>query len=165
VIDIKPSIGYLDEPTEVWIKGSDFGDSVSVRFGEVAVEVVEFAENLVVVKVPPLSGGVETKVPVIVANSLEYRPADVFVADRKPMFTYRPRPPPPPSPPPVTSGTSKNNNNKNNNAVSTTTATTTPEAAETASSPAISSSSTSSSAAPASTSKSPEPAPTLWRQF
>jgi len=69
ITGIKPSKGWHQKETEVWIKGSGFGKGVTVTFGDQVAKILEVAENIVVVatpKRPDLSR--PAKVEVRVAN-------------------------------------------------------------------------------------------------
>jgi len=74
VTGVIPDSGYASQTTEVWIKGSNFGKRVSVRFGDCAATILEREHNLISCLAPARPDFTNTdiprvRVPVQVENS------------------------------------------------------------------------------------------------
>lgn len=103
VLACKPEEGPHSRPNEVWIKGSGFGERISVMFGDQPAEVIENNEHLLVVKAPALPSIMEdTQVSVVIANKFMQT---LLSAENSLLYTYRFNP---------NSSSDRNNNNNNN---------------------------------------------------
>lgn len=87
-IDIKPSSGYNDEATEIWIRGTHFTDrsSTMILFGEQEARVEETESNFLVCYAPPRDDLEEdTTVDVAIVNRFD---GNLLPAKKLMKYTY-----------------------------------------------------------------------------
>ncbi|PRP84292.1 WD repeat, SAM and U-box domain-containing protein 1-like [Planoprotostelium fungivorum] len=89
VNEMRPSQGYEDEETECWIKGRGFSETVDVMLNGRFCPVVDTAENLITVIVPPKDPNSPSTVLVEVGNRYF---TDQLMASKRMTFTYIKRP-------------------------------------------------------------------------
>jgi len=86
-IGIKPSEGFAQEHTEVWIKGKNFSEQVVVTFGNKLGKIIETSSNLIIVAAPQRDDLSETtKVDVEISNNYDH---ELLICPTSLVFTYK----------------------------------------------------------------------------